>query len=511
MGLNLSILLSESAKRHADRPALRAGRSVVSYRELDAATDRAAAAFQALGIARGSSVAVMLPNGVDFVTAYFGALKAGATVVPLNVMLRAGELRHCLEDSAAQLLITGGAAAGEAVATATELDVAHVYVTGDHVLGAHGTLSELLAGGARLAYADTAPGDIAVLLYTSGTTGRPKGARLTHSGMAWIAQTIATRLARMTPEDVMFASLPLSHIFGLNAVLNVTLLAGACALIEEHFDPDVALTLMADNGVSVFPGVPAMCIHLLAAHERRPTALPALRVALLGGQSVPTEARLAFERTFGCHTIESYGISEVSASVAATPTDAPAKPGSVGKPIWAVDVRVVDDAGAACAPGTRGEILVRSVGNMAGYHNLPEATEQALRDGWFYTGDIGYLDDDGDLFVVDRKKDLIIRGGYNVYPREVEDVLYQHPAVLEAAVIGVPHDVLGEEVAAAVRLRPGARATADELRAHTRQHLAAYKYPRIVAIVDTLPTSSTGKLLKRAIDIDDLMRRGLTV
>jgi len=502
VGLNLSVLLTDSARRHPDRPALRIRGAVVTYRSLDEASDRAAAGLRAAGVAPGRTVALMLPNGLDFVVAYFGALKAGGTVVPLNVLLRAGELEHCLGDSGAHMLIVGEHEACEVLPIAARLAVRHVYIA-----GSSGTFAELLDATLPLAApVDTDPGSDAVLLYTSGTTGRAKGARLTHSGLAWVAESIAVRMLRLTPDDVVYLALPLSHIFGLNALLNVALLAGASIVLEERFDPDRALTLAEEHAVTVFAGVPAMSIGLLAAHRRRPVALPALRVALLGGQSVPGEVRTAFTETFGCRTIESYGVSEVSSAVAATPIDTSAKQGSVGKPIWGAEFAIVDEDDRRCPAGQAGEILVRSVGMMAGYHNLPGATAEAVRDGWFHTGDIGLLDADGDLFVVDRKKDMIIRSGYNVYPREVEEVLYRHTAVLEAAVIGVPHELHGEEIAAAIRLRPGTTATAAELREFTRERLAAYKYPRIVAFLDELPASSTGKLLKRAIDIDELQR-----
>jgi len=507
MGLNSCILLTDSARRHPDRPVLRVGDSVVSYGRLDEDSDRAAAALRRLGVAPGRAVALMVPNGVDFVVAYFAALKAGGTVVPLNVLLRATELEHCLRDSGVHVLIAGRAEAAEVAPIANALGIAHVFLTGDGTPGTARAFGELIDGAEPAEpAADTEPGEVAVLLYTSGTTGRAKGARLTHSGMTWIATILATRLLDLGPNDVVYASLPLSHIFGLNAVLGATLLAGGCVVIEQRFDPDEALTLMARRGVSVFPGVPTMAMGLLGAYERNPVELPALRVALLGGQSVPVEVRKSFEMIFDCHTIEAYGTSEAASAIAATPKDAPGKEASVGQPLWGVDIVIVDDNGNRCPAGQAGEILVRSVGMMAGYHNLPGETAEALRAGWFHTGDIGYLDADGDLFVVDRKKDMIIRGGYNVYPREVEEVLYTHPDVLGAAVIGVPHEVHGEEIAAAVQLRPGAPTTTGDIRAYARDRLAAYKYPRIVAFLDDLPTSSTGKLLKRAIDVDELRK-----
>ena len=509
MGLNVSIALSDSASRYPDRPALYIGESVVTYRELDIASNRAANALTRFGVSHGQVVALLLPNGLNFVVAYFGALKAGATIVPLNILLRAGELRHCLRDSGASVLMAGAAQAATAVTAAGELGIKHVYVAGEKAVpGSGGTLDALLAAApATPCRTDTDPGATAVLLYTSGTTGQPKGARLTHSGLLWVASTIATRTLAMTSSDVVLQALPLSHIFGLNALLNMAFLSGAAIVLEGRFDPERGLALAKRHGVTVFAGVPTMAIGLLSAAEGHEGQAPSLRIALLGGQSVPPEVRRRFAEVFGCVTIESYGLTEFASAVAATPSGRLAKTGSVGSPVWGAEVLIQGESGAACPPGEIGEILVRGVGLMTGYHNQPDATEQVLRDGWFHTGDLGLLDSDGDLFIVDRKKDMIIRGGYNIYPREVEDVLYEHPAVLEVAVVGVPHPRLGEEVAAAVRLRPGMMASADELRAFTRERLAAYKYPRLVAFVDSLPKSTSGKLLKRSIDIEELASR----
>jgi long-chain acyl-CoA synthetase len=387
-----------------------------------------------------------------------------------------------------------------------EIGPRHVLVAGSHDDSAEDPWTRFIGLATPLdqpVHTDS-DGD-AVLLYTSGTTGKPKGARLTHSGLAWIAEVIATRTLAISGGDVVYLALPLSHIFGLNSLLNATFCAGGTVVLEARYDAETALSAIGEYGVTVFAGVPAMAIGLLDAHRRSPRELSTLRVSLIGGQSVPTEVSNAFRRELHCRTIEAYGISEASSAVAAMSAE-PGKPGSVGKPLWGASVRIVDDDGGACAPNLRGEILVRGVGVMTGYHNLPEVSAAALRDGWLHTGDIGYLDDDGDLFVVDRKKDMIIRGGYNVYPHEVEEVLYAHPDVLEAAVVGVPDAAHGEEIGAAVRLRQDSRVTARDLREYAKERLAAYKYPRIIAFVDALPMSSTGKLLKRAIDIGDLVR-----
>jgi long-chain acyl-CoA synthetase len=509
MGLNLSVLLAASAKQYPSTVAVRFSGESVTYRELDDRCNAAAGGLEELEVA-GKRVALMLPNGVDFIVAFFAALRAGATVVPLNTLLRSAELRHALADSDAHVLVIGHQQAAELGLSASDPDAIgprHVLVVGASDDAGADPWTHFLRRATPLDRpADTGSDSDAVLLYTSGTTGKPKGARLTHSGLAWVAEIIATRVIAIGNGDVVYAALPLSHIFGLNALLNATFYAGATLVLAARFDSDEALAAIEEHRITVFAGVPAMAIGLLEAYRRSPRELPSLRVSLLGGQSVPTEVRDAFQREFRCQTIESYGISEASSAVAATPLESAGKPGSVGRPIWGASVRIVDDGGGECVPNVRGEILVRSIGLMSGYHNLPDASAEALSGGWLHTGDIGYLDDDGDLFVVDRKKDMIIRGGYNVYPREVEEVLYAHPDVLEAAVIGIPDIAHGEEVGAAVRLRPNAQVSAANLREHTRKLLAPYKYPRIIAFVDALPTSSSGKLLKRSIDIAELTR-----
>jgi long-chain acyl-CoA synthetase len=510
MGLNLSIVLTDSADRYANRPALHLGSSTVTYRELNEASNRVANALMEIGVQPRQVIGLLLPNGLDFVASFFGALKVGATIVPLNVMLRERELRHCLEDAGATVLIVGSGQETTAVPVANSIGIAHVYVAGDSAgPNACGTLAGLTrAASMQDVWTETDPSETAVLLYTSGTTGRPKAACLTHSGMLLVASAISNHVLAMTPDDVVLQALPMSHIFGLNTLLIMTLLSGAAIVLEEHFDAESALDLLAARSVTVFAGVPTMSIGLLSAYKVRPIET-SLRIALLAGQSVPPEVRQRFASVFGCRTIECYGISEYSSAVTAPGFDAPAKEASVGRPIWGTQVTIQSEAGEKCAPGEIGEVLVRGVGLMSGYHNQPEATTIAVRDGWLHTGDLGRLDDEGDLFIVDRKKDVIIRGGYNVYPREVEDVLYEHPDVVEVAVVGISHETLGEEVAAAVCLREGAVAGSEELRAFARERLAAYKYPRIIAVLDEIPKSSTGKILKRGIDHDELLRLAL--
>lgn len=349
----------------------------------------------------------------------------------------------------------------------------------------------------------TSADDIALILYTSGTTGRPKGACLSHSSVAWIAEILALRVIRATSADVLLGVLPLSHIFGLIAVLSVSVVSAAQVVLEERFDAVRALNTIEEYGVTIFEGVPAMCPALLDAQAARGGPPPStLRLAFLGGQSTPVEILRRFEATFRCNVIESYGTTETGSAITATPASGldDSFVGTVGRPLRGVSVKILGEGGQELGAGEVGEIVVQSVGTMARYHGNDEATALVLRDGWFRTGDLGRRDERDVITVVDRKKEVILRRGYNVYPREVEEVLYEHPAVAEAAVIGVDDGSGGEEVAAVVAVKTGSATDERELREFVRSRVASYKYPRIVAIVDALPKNSTGKISKKAID-----------
>jgi long-chain acyl-CoA synthetase len=345
--------------------------------------------------------------------------------------------------------------------------------------------------------------DVAVILHTSGTTGKPKGAMLTHANLTRNADVGVRTLIETGPDDVVMGCLPLFHVFGLTCGLNGAVLAGAMLTLIPRFDPRKALEVIERDGVTVFEGVPTMYSALLSvASEASPEATRSLRTCVSGGAALPVQVLTDFEKAFGCTVLEGYGLSESSPSAAFNHPHRPRKAGSIGTPIEGVELRVVDLDGVEVPQGDAGEIQIRGHNVMKGYWNLPDATAATITpDGWLNTGDVGRIDEDGYFYIVDRTKDLIIRGGYNVYPREIEEVLYEHPAVGEAAVIGIPHDSLGEEVGAAVALKKGASVTADELREYVKARVAAYKYPRLVWLVDALPKGPTGKLLKREITV----------
>ncbi len=440
----------------------------LTYAELEQRIAVAAANLHARGVGPGDRVALLLPNGPAVVAAFFAILRLGAVAVPLNILLAPPEVEARLEIAGSSLLIDDENALDDAV---KPLD----------------------------SFSEVEHDDPAVVLFTSGTSGKPKGAILTHGGIAAAADNAAGAL-RLGPEDVVLGAAPFSHVLGLATGVVATLFSGSAIAVVRRFQPEETLELMTRTRTTILLGVPTMLIALCDA-ARTAAELPPIRIAHVGGASVPIEVARDFERTFGGEVYEGYGLTELSGIATTYVSGQTRKTGSVGFPLGGTELRIVSLDGEVLPAGEIGEVQLRGPSVIPGYWHDAQATAEAIdTDGWLATGDVGYVDDEGYLFLVDRKKELIIRGGYNVYPREVEEVLYEHPDVLEAAVVGVPHDRLGEEVAALVVPRPGAAPAPDVLRAWAKERLAAYKYPRVVVVVDDLPRGPSGKILKRAID-----------
>ena len=490
---NLSSLLERAAADQPDHIALRMDDLTLTYAQLREAAGRMSALLAARGVQPGDRVGIMLPNVPAFPISFYGALAADAVVVPMNPLLKSREIAYYLGDSGARVVLAWHAAAGEAAKGAADAGAEAIAVETPDLAG-------LLA---EFAPAAGDPGrhdqDDAVILYTSGTTGRPKGAELTHAGLVRNAEITARTLLKNHAGDVTMGCLPLFHVFGLTCGLNATVAAAGTLTLLPRFDPAKALEIIQRDRVTIFEGVPTMYAAILHLPQADPAMAATLRVCVSGGASLPVEILRGFEEKFGCVILEGYGLSETSPVASFNHPDKVRKPGSIGTPIDGVEMRLVDDAGQTVPAGEIGEIAIRGHNVMKGYWNKPEATAEAIADGWFRTGDMARVDSDGYYYIVDRKKDLIIRGGYNVYPREIEEVLHEHPAVAEVAVIGIPHPDLGEEVGAAVALKPGASATPEELRAFARDRVAAYKYPRRVWLVDSLPKGPTGKILRREV------------
>ncbi|MCK9247492.1 MAG: long-chain fatty acid--CoA ligase [Solirubrobacteraceae bacterium] len=494
---NLASLLAETAAEHPDNIAIRLDALALPYAAIEAGSRRVAGLLRSLGVGAGDRVAILLPNVPHFPLAYYGALRLGAVVVPMNPLLSRREVQYYLEDSGAKVLLAWHGFREAAEGGAQAAGVTYVDVEPD-------AIAKRVAEAEPIDEVVHRDGDdTAVLLYTSGTTGQPKGAELTHDN---IGSNVRAAIGLYDPKagDVLFGGLPFFHSFGQTCALNTAVAVGATVTLLPRFDAGQALEIIARDRVNVLLGVPTMYVGLVNHPDAAKTDVSSLRIAVSGGASLPAEVLSAFERTFGSKILEGYGLSETSPVASFNQLDVGTKAGSIGTPIEGVEMRVVADDGTVQPDGELGEIQIKGPNVMKGYWNRPDATAEAIdADGWFKSGDIGRRDEDGFYFIVDRKKDLIIRGGYNVYPREVEEVLYEHPAVQEVAVVGIPHDVHGEEVGAAVALKAGKDATPDELQAFVKEQVAAYKYPRRVWIVDELPKGPTGKILKREITAPD--------
>src|SRR5215218_4645354 len=491
MGLNLASIVTDSAGRAPEAVAVRLGPLELTYGELDDRSARLAALLRAGGLEPGDRVGVMLPNVLEFPISYYGVLRAGGIVVPMNVLLKRREIAFYLEDSGAKLLLAWHGFGEEARAGAADAGAELIEVEPESfaaLLGGQEPDSEV---------AETNPGDTAVILYTSGTTGKPKGAELTHSNLSRNAEIASQTTCAVEPGDIALGALPLFHSFGQTVSMNASLRVGATLTLLPKFDPGEALEIMQRDDVTHFYGVPTMYGALLDHPGREGYDTSTLRICITGGASMPVEVLRGFEEAFDCEVLEGYGLSETSPVACTNHPGRPRKAGSIGTPLEDVELKVVDEDDAEVAQGEVGEILIRGHNVMKGYWQRPDATEEAMRGGWFHSGDMARVDEEGYFFIVDRKKDLIIRGGYNVYPREVEEVLYEHPKIREAAVIGIPHNEWGEEIGAAVVLHEGEELTPEEVSGYVKDRIAAYKYPRIVWFVDELPKGPTGKILKR--------------
>ena len=491
MHLSLASVLQESALRRPDKVAVIEGPPAngrATYAELWETALRRAGALDAAGVQPGDRVALLALNTIDFVTAYYGILARGAVVVPIAPMLVADEIAFMLEDSGAKLALVADELAGVAAAGAEASGVPVLLL---------GSEAALAAQPASMREARE-PLDTAVLFYTSGTTGRPKGAVLTHLNLVMNAFTNAFSANHLLTDDVMFGCLPLFHTFGQSVALNGTFLVGGTLILQPRFEPAQALALMAEHGVTAFLGVPTMYMALLAA-VKAGGAVPALRLCVSGGAPLPVAVLEEVDATFGVRVQEGYGLSETSPTASVNQVELGIRPGTIGHPIWGVEIEIADpdveDAIVLRPAGEVGELVIRGHNVFAGYHGRPEATEAAIVDGWFRSGDLGSKDAEGFITIVDRKKDLILRGGYNVYPREVEEVLARHPAVDQVAVVGIPHATHGEEVLAVVV--PAGEIDPDELLAWAGERVARHKRPRMVEVVDELPLGPSRKVLKR--------------
>ncbi|MEU8243722.1 long-chain fatty acid--CoA ligase [Actinoplanes missouriensis] len=511
--LNLSVLLEDSARHHPDRAAVVLGPQRLTYAQVNAAANQVAGLLADRGIRPGDKVALSCPNLPYFPIVYYGILKAGAVVVPLNVLLKGREIAYHLRDSEAKAYFCFQGtpelpmgAEGWAGFSETEGAEHFFLITADPaaastVEGAE-TLGQALAGRSPVfETVQRAETDPAVILYTSGTTGQAKGAELSHANLVFNALTCNRLFGTQPATDTHLLVLPLFHSFGSTVNMNAGFATASTLVLLPRFDADQAVALLQSENVTFFAGVPTMYWGLLNALKDGVDVdriAGNMRVAVSGGSSLPVEIIKAVKERFGVTILEGYGLSETSPVATFSDPHSDPRPGSIGIPIWGVEVKLIDaEWNTVDGIDEIGEIAIRGHNIMRGYYNRPEATAEVMNNGWFRTGDLARRDKDGFYYIVDRAKDMIIRGGFNVYPREIEEVLLTHEAVSLAAVIGVPHPSHGEEVKAFVILKPGASATEEEIVAWSKEQMASYKYPRVVSIVDSLPMTATGKLLKR--------------
>jgi long-chain acyl-CoA synthetase len=495
--------LTDTAKRIPDDPAIRLEGKTVTFLEMNRRVDALAHGFMNLGLKPGDVCVQMMPSSLNWVLVYYALAKLGAMVVPVNFLFRKRELEYIFRDSGAKAFIGDSNYLSEAAAVLDACPQGTIRITGGEALPENFIpLKDLSTESEEFNTFPTQADDPFAVIYTSGTTGEPKGAVLTHNSL--MSDAIAVAAVRHTePNDVVLSVLPLFHIYGMTHSLNISIYQGMTIRLWSSFDVRKVMAAIVEEENTVLYAVPTMINRLVEAATANPPSRSSLRFVISGGASLPVEVLHRFQNTFQATIYESYGLTEFSPTCVENPFGRETRPGSIGLPIPPFKTRIVDPNDQDVSAGEVGELCIRGSAVMKEYLNKPEASDQALRGGWLHTGDLARMDEDGYIYIVDRKKDLIIRGGYNVYPREVEEVLYTHETVFEAAVFGILHDDLGEEIAAVIVLKPGAKATADELSQYVKSQVAPYKYPRVIKFAKELPKTAAGKILKRAIAFDD--------
>lgn len=505
----LSELADFNLRRFGEFPFVHYEGRAYTNSELADQARRLATGLQAQGVQQGDRVLVMMANSPAVVVAYQAIARMGGVTVPLLPVLKTPEIQHIASNCEPRAVITNLPLVPLIQPALEAAQLSHpvtIIAVGDpEQVKAAGLVSysELIADSEPLpATVAVKPDDLAIILYTSGTTGKPKGVMLSHNNQIYnlLAVSDVDNLlsgAVDEPEPVLVA-LPLAHAFGLT-VSNLSYLGNNPIVLMPRFETQRALELIEKYGVHHIPAAPAMLVALLNYPEAEKYDTSSLVYVVSGSAPLPESVLSGFEKRFGATIREGYGLTEANTSVSGHPQDIAIKPGSVGKPNKGNEVRIVDSEGTDLAANERGEVLVKGGNVMMGYYKNPEATNAAIEDGWLHTGDIGYLDEDGYLYIVERKKDLIIRGGQNVYPRDSEEILAQHPAIMEVAVVGIPSEKFGEEVKAFVALKSGQNVSADELIVYTQQYLANYKTPAYIEFIEALPRNTVGKINKRAL------------
>ena len=501
--MNISTLLIGSTARRPEHPAIRFLERRITYEELNRQVDRLSYGLVRAGLHPRDVCVLMMPNSIDWAIVYYALAKVGAVVLPVNFLYRVGELEHIFKDSGARAFIGHKdylEHPRQIMAHLTKMDlrIAQGVSPGQGFI----PLEELFVDKGAFHPYPTRDDDTWAIIYTSGTTGHPKGAMLTHYNLANNAMTVAN-MRSTDPNDVVFGVLPLFHIYGQTSAFNSSFYLGLTIRLWPHFEAEELFSAIEEEKSSILIAVPTIFNRLVELADLHPPRRSGLRFCISGGASLPVEVLRRFEDRFHTTIYEGYGLTECSPVCVENPFGRQTRPGSIGLPIPGFEARIVNDRDEDVSTGAVGELIIRGPGVMKGYFNQPEATAETLRGGWLHTGDLARMDENRYIYIVDRKKEMIIRGGYNVYPREIEEILYTHPDVVEAAVMGIPHPDLGEEVAAMVVLRQGTYTTSEELRQFVKERVAPYKYPRRIQLVKELPKSHTGKILKRAIRFED--------
>lgn len=505
MSLNLAYFLESTAIALPDRVALKLDDFKLTYSEFALGAKRVANMLRDRGVRKGDKVAMMVPNTPHFPLIYYGILYAGASVLPLNCMLKSQEIQYQLEDSDAAAFFVWEDFEEEGCKAFLGTETCHhmIVVSRPDELEtpAFGEpfMPIFLTSSAEFDMVQTMPEDTAAILYTSGTTGTPKGAELTQFNLFFNAFYSKENILKANAGDVSLAVLPLFHTFGQTCVMNVAVIAGVTMTMIASFETRKTMEIIQRDRVSMLAAVPTMYFWMLNMEDWEQYDLSSLRMAVSGGSALPVEVYRRFLERYNVPILEGYGLTETSPVASFNVPDKPVKPGSIGTPIWGCDMRVMKEDGTFAAAGEVGEIVIRGFNVMKGYYKKPGATEEAIVDGWFHTGDLAQSDSDGYFYIVDRKKDLIIRGGMNIYPREIEEVIYGHQDVVEVCVVGMPDSARGEEVIAYVVLRKNAKVGLEELRQYCVERMARYKVPKEIEILQSLPKGPTGKLLRRAL------------
>lgn len=505
MSMNLADCLALTAEQFPKRTAAVMDEVRLSFAEVAASARRVANLLAAKGIGRGDKVALMVPNTPHFPIIYFGILYAGATVVPLNLALRRRELEYQLDDSGAKVLFVWQDLGEEPVRgfelaeQCTHLISVEAQLEISTPAVGESFMQLVSSSSSRFDMVQTNPEDTAVIMYTSAITGNLRGAQLSHFNMFMNALVVKQYVLNYQPHDAFIAALPLFHSFGQTTMMNAPFLCGCKVVFLPRFDAGKVLEIVPKEQITLLAMVPTM-YHFVVNYKREQSYdLSSLRAAVTGGSTMPAKLMQEFTERFQVPMLEGYGLTETSPVVSFNPSVEENRPGSIGKPIWGCRVRIKKEDGSFAAPGEEGELVVRGQNVMKGYHNKPEATAQVMQGGWFHTGDLGYMDADGFIFLTGLKKDMLIRSGMNVYPREIEDVLQAHPAIAEAAVVGMPDLVRGEEPKAFVVPRVGGGISEKEITTYCKEQLASYKCPRKIVLLEKLPRDGGGRVDKQAL------------